>query len=189
MAAKITRSSDISSAEFTSMEAAANITIGLLNSRSACNKALLIRDLIIDKGLDELALTEIWNPSNCTITDLLPPGYEIVHKPRQDKRGGGVVVIARTELICKSKIALALTSFVAIIVTITSDQKVINMCVIYAPEYKQSSAQAHNTFISEFTPILIDHLCESLNVLLLGDFNYHVNAETNVHTKEFLGLL
>ena len=26
-------------------------------------------------------------------------------------------------------------------------------------------------------------------MLLLGDFNYHVNAETNVHTIEFLGLL
>ena len=121
--------------------------------------------------------------------ELLPPGYEIVHKPRQDKRGGGVAVIARTELRCKLKIALALTSFEAIIVTITSDQKVINMCVVYAPECKQSSAQSHNTFISEFTPILIDHLCKSLNVLLLGDFNYHVNAETNAYTKEFLGLL
>ena len=63
------------------------------------------------------------------------------------------------------------------------------MCVVYVPECKQSSAQPHNTFISEFTPILIDHLCKSLNVLLLGDFNYHVNAETNVHTIEFLGLL
>ena len=63
------------------------------------------------------------------------------------------------------------------------------MCVVYAPECKQWSAQAHNTFISEFTPILADHLCKSLNVLLLGDFNYHVNAETNAYTKEFLGLL
>ena len=135
------RSSDISSAEFTSMEAAANITIGLLNARSVCNKALLIRDLIIDRSLDVLALTEIWNPSNCTIAELLPPGYEIVHKPHQDKRGGGVAVIARTKLRCKLKIALALTSFEAIIVTITSDQKVINMCLVYAPECKQSSAQ------------------------------------------------
>ena len=63
------------------------------------------------------------------------------------------------------------------------------MCVVYAPKCKQSSAQAHNTFISEFTPILIDHLWKSLNVLSLGDFNYHVNAETNACIKEFLGLL
>ena len=81
------RSRDISTAEFTSMEATANITIGLLNARPVCNKALLIRDLIIARSLDVLALTEIWNPSNCPIAELLPPGYEIVHKRRQDKRG------------------------------------------------------------------------------------------------------
>ena len=38
-------------------------------------------------------------------------------------------------------------------------------------------------------PILIDHLCKSLNVLLFGEFNYHVNAETIAYTKDFLGLL
>ena len=41
------------------MEAAENITIGLLSARSVCNKALFIRDLIIDRSLDVLALTEI----------------------------------------------------------------------------------------------------------------------------------
>ena len=37
--------------------------------------------------------------------------------------------------------------------------------------------------------MLVDHLCMSLNVLLLGDFNYQVNAEANVYTKDFLGHL
>ena len=98
-------------------------------------------------------------------------------------------MLASTELRCKLKIALALISFDAIIVTITFDQKVMNMCVVYAPECKQSSAQAHNTFISEFTPILVDHLVKSLNLIFLGDFNYHVNAEATVYTKEVLSLL
>ena len=84
------------------------------------------------------------------------------------------------------KIALALTSFEAI----NCDYHIWpNMCVVYAPECKQSSAQAHNTFIREFTPLLVDHLGKSLNMLSLGDFNYHVNAEANVYTKEFLSLL
>ena len=45
-------------AEFTPMEASANITIGLLNAGCVCNKALLVSDMIIDKGIDVLALTE-----------------------------------------------------------------------------------------------------------------------------------
>ena len=62
-------------------------------------------------------------------------------------------------------------------------QKVINMCVVYAAECQKLSAQAHNTFISECMPMLADHLCKSLNVLLLGDFTYHVNTEANVYTS------
>ena len=34
----------------------------------------------------------------------------------------------------------------------------------------------------------IDHLCTSLTVLFLGDFNYHANAVANVYTKELFGL-
>ena len=66
----------------------------------------------------------------------LPPGYEIIYKPHQEKHGGGVAVIARTELRFKLKIELEFTSFEAIIVTIISDQKVLNMCVVYAPKCK-----------------------------------------------------
>ena len=38
-------------------------------------------------------------------------------------------------------------------------------------------------------PISIHHLCKSLNVLLLSDSYYHVNAEANGYIKEVLGLL
>ena len=83
------------------------------------------------------------------------------------------------------KIALTFTFFEAIIVTVTSDQKWW-ICV-HAPECKKSSAPTHNIFIRDFTPTLVDHLCTTLNVFLLDDFNYHVNSEANAYTTEFLG--
>ena len=62
------------------------------------------------------------------------------------------------------------------------------MCVVYGPKCKKSSVQEHNTFKSEFTPMSVYHLCTSLTVLFLGDFNYHANAVANVYTKELFGL-
>ena len=51
------------------------------------------------------------------------------------------------------------------------------------------SAQAHEKFLNKFPHMLVNHLCTSLNLLLRGDFNYHVNKEANVYIKEFFGLL
>ena len=48
------RSCGFSSAKLIPMKTAANINIGSLNACSVCNKALLIKELIIDKGLGVL---------------------------------------------------------------------------------------------------------------------------------------
>ena len=57
------------------------------------------------------------------------------------------------------EITLTLTSFEVIIVTVISHQKVIHMSVVYAPEWTKAPTEAHNTFISECTPMLVDHFC------------------------------
>ena len=91
------------SVDISPMKAPANIIIELLNARCVCNKTLLIKYLIVDKDLDVLALTKILTPSNCTIAEFLPLGYEIIHKHHQAERGGWVAVKARTELRRKLK--------------------------------------------------------------------------------------
>ena len=64
------------------------INFRLLNSRS------ILKDFVVDKDIDLLALTETWlRPGNIDCVesgDLCPTGYDFIHIPRES-RGGGVV--------------------------------------------------------------------------------------------------
>jgi len=56
-------------------------SVGLLNARSASNKAALIHDVITDNRLDILILTETRIPSDAPDAvklDVAPPGYAVV---------------------------------------------------------------------------------------------------------------
>ena len=64
-----------------------DLKLCLLNPCSACNKALVIRDFIIENNLDVLALTEVWGLSDSVIADLLPVGF--------DEKTAVVVVVLR----------------------------------------------------------------------------------------------
>ena len=70
---------------------------GLLNTRSINEKETSIYELITDKQLDYLALTETWctDKSSVSLGLIQPPGYSIIHFPRHDRRGGGVGLIYR----------------------------------------------------------------------------------------------
>ena len=66
---------------------------GLLNARSVCNKATALNEIILDRHIDVLCITETWlradNSNGNVLSDLVPAEYDIIHHPRVDKRGGG----------------------------------------------------------------------------------------------------
>ena len=69
---------------------------GLLNTRSINEKESSICELITDNQLDLLALTETWctDKSSVSLGLIQPSGYSVIHLPRQDRRGGGVGLLA-----------------------------------------------------------------------------------------------
>ena len=61
------------------------LRLGVLNARSAVNKAALIHDIIDSQRIDVLVLTETWMSADqpTAITrDIAPPGYSVVHQYR-----------------------------------------------------------------------------------------------------------
>ena len=72
------------------------------NSRSICNKIDLLRAVVCTEKIDIIAITESWldMSGKLFMPEVQLEGYNIFHKDRKDRRGGGVVLYARKSLQC-----------------------------------------------------------------------------------------
>ena len=74
---------------------ARHMSMCLLNARSINNKALFIKDYVVDHQIDILGITETWTKSdgesNRVVNELSPLGYSFIHVPRKNDL---VVVLA-----------------------------------------------------------------------------------------------
>ena len=83
-----------------------NVSIGLINSLSICNKSDEISDVVKDMDLDALVITEPWLTGNVSdqkiVGDVTPVGYSFHHAARIHKKGGGVGILLRDSLKCET---------------------------------------------------------------------------------------
>jgi hypothetical protein len=68
--------------------------VSVLNARSINNKSLLIKDYVVERQIDILAITKTWlkvgETSDYITRDICPKGYKFIHCPREYARGGGI---------------------------------------------------------------------------------------------------
>ena len=80
---------------------AKSLKFAVLNTRSIRNKSLIVKDFIVDRDVDILALTETWlNSSDLDsqiIRDICPTGYELHSVPR-GRLGGGIALVHKKPL-------------------------------------------------------------------------------------------
>ncbi len=71
-----------------------HIAVGVLNSRSICNKVVGTLELLKDNNIDICCVTETWLKTNdkAIFAEIHDHGYDIYSKPRRG-RGGGVAFI------------------------------------------------------------------------------------------------
>ena len=67
-----------------------------MNTRSVRNKAQFVKEYIDDHGIDIVALTETWLSDGEVVDDLTYGGYNLVHLPRKNRRGGSVGLLFRS---------------------------------------------------------------------------------------------
>ena len=136
--------------------------------------------------MDLCILTETWIKEGDTITPsrLCPKGYKSLSISRQDKVGGGIAIVYKSEL----NISLARdepyktmesSSFI-----ISTGNRQINLITIYRPP---------NTNVLEFSNELANLLEININsrgeLRLLGDFNIAVNKPSDAGPATFLDVL
>ena len=158
-----------------------------------CNKAVLLNELIIDKCLDILCLTETWLSGGASdevvLAELLPPGYRIIQAQRKSGRGGGVGIIYRESVKINTKKMREYSTFEHIQAKATVRSCTFHIIVIYRPQRSQNESVTVSNFITELSKLIEEVVILNGRLLITGNFNCHVDNKNDAQEQRFLRLL
>ena len=159
-----------------------------MNARSLCNKTLIVKDFVVDYKVDLLGITETWlhmEGSEVTIGELCPNGYRLLHTPRSVGRGGGVGLLYKQGIGSKTRLCEhSFTSFECMDVTFVA-RKSLRAIVVYRPP----GGASVGVFLEEFSSLLQETAICSEELLIYGDFNFHIDDKADGDATRFRELL
>jgi hypothetical protein len=166
--------------------------LGLVNARSIANKTEAINDHITEHNLDILAVTETWlshgSKHDLELSSICPSGYSITHSPRVGRRGGGLAVIYRDSIAIKPQSKFHAKSFESMELLMTVSSTCIHLVVIYRPPPSKKNNSTTTLFFSEFSTYLESLSIASGRVIIVGDFNFHLESCTENSSLMFTDL-
>ena len=164
----------------------------MLNARSVRNKAMHIFDHIVETKTDIMIITESWlndQGDEVTLNNLIPEGYTYELANRQNKRGGGILVIHRTSLLIKPSKTIVYKSFECLEIIFNTANSHYRFICIYRPPPSVKNKLTVNMFMSEFQQFLMDRTLLLDKMIMLGDFNFHVDVPADPDANKFLNIL
>ena len=162
------------------------ISDALMNCRSVTNKTWEILVELTNNNLDVCMLTEtcIKEDDNITPSRLCPKGYMSLSISRLDRTGGGIAIVFKKDLNVTKPCTTTYITMEMATFQINNNNGVINLVTIYRPPDTNIL-----DFWHEFTDILEQHINQSGELVLMGDFNISVNRSLNPNPSTFLETL
>ncbi len=157
-------------------------------------KALFVNDMITDHNLDVLCLTETWlKPDEYIILmESTPQDYCYKNKPSPKGKGGGVATIYSNILSISQRAGFKYSSFEVMVLHITlSRETCVNdkSPVMFVLATVDRPPGHHTDFIKEFADFLSELVLAADKVLIVGDFNIHIDNEKYVLGSAFTDIM
>lgn len=161
-----------------------------INARSVNNKTLFLQDYIYSNQYDIFAISETW--LNCEYTNdlhinaLLPPGYKIFHIDRENnERAGGVALIYKQSIKIRFKEITKQSQFEHLKCTLYLKSINIDIIVVYRPPPSQTNRFTAANFFDEWIVFLSEISISKSELIIVGDFNFHLEIAHLHNTKRF----
>ena len=163
------------------------INIGHWNAWSIKSKSTTCLEYTLEHGLDAVFLTETWLSRNdeVVIGEIAPHGYSFFNIPRATEDYGGLGVIFRSVL----KLELLPSDFKTVTfehALVFDKQRKVIYVLVYRPPPSTENGLKTSEFLSDFDDFLMHINSFNSKVILLGDFNVHVDISHKPDVKHFL---
>lgn len=153
----------------------------LLNVCSLKNKEFTLRDELDVVDPEFAVVTETWLKDDdihwLECSQFNRDRYKIVTSNRQHRCGGGLALIHKDKHAVRILESGHKQSFEYMICSIIIDGSVVTLVMIYHPPYSSNNPITPTTFIDQFSQFIPNILTEKDNVMILGDFNLHMDTE------------
>ena len=152
------------------------LSLSLCNAQSIKAKEEVVAEVLEDTKSDIMVVTETWLKDDDKVwiksTELLRPSYRMLTTNRKGKRGGGIALICKSTLKTKHIRAGTKRSFEYSIWSIQTTNQAICLVAIYRPPDLSLP-----WFLDDFTEFMVDIIADSSNIVVMVDFNIHVNCD------------
>ena len=164
-----------------------NLTVGLANVRSIKNKDNLLKQMLVEKRIDICVLTETWlnNKDNQWIesTELNKDGFRMENSFRKNgRKGGGIGLVYKDGYRIKKQEEKHTKTYHSVKWKLTMKNTHLHIMGVYRPP---SNTTTVNQFTDEFLEHLQEDIINSKNLIILGDFNIHIDDDTDCDAEAF----
>ena len=161
-----------------------------LNGRSLRNNSAAFIDLLLEYKADLFAVNETWLTHNDTsaLVELSTAGYNLLHRPLSNLRGGGTALFFR-DCLDVTRVNSSEESSFEFSEWLVSTPTVRLRVIVYRPPYSHTHPVTISTFITEFANLLESVVLLNEQLLKCGDFRIHVNSSNDDNAIKFKDLL
>ena len=165
------------------------INICVINAQSLRNKVCDFNDLIIDRELDFLIVSESWlKPTDpdyiFRVNSLCPPNYKYVDVPRPTKKSGGGLAIVYRDQFSVKLLPAPRKSLLFESMCVQVDSKLVILAI-----YRVPGKSNLNGFLRDLDDYLSQLMTQYTNVIVCGDLNFHFEIRNDQIVNSLLSMM